>query len=558
LIDAANADFGATQLPSGLTIDQAIDQAVTELMGSSRFDASRIVGSDPDLDIGAEGDAALAEAGDSADSGALPGKENWVDPADPPPAIEDPCEDILQALRELSNDPTNQAARDKVAKLMTTLANSQTSRFSLGASWIDKAIRLKNGNFAVNDRSIEGIWAEALEICSVLQQLATRTGMTISDIMEHGRKGGHRKAYQKETVDKSVGVKKPKAPVTDPRMTNIFENIEHGTFTKADPLAGFRLDEGTILPPRIGASTSQRSQGNRPAAWDKYLLARQTAESFTTQQLKNPVLKADYLKQLQAANKLATKYDWSAVIAKAGAGKAARKETVKLREHQASIHSKANKEYGKQLRRGVNKIKGQKRLIDKQHKAAKRKSKAAHKKLQEADSKNRKRESEGLPRKSTASLEKAAKKATAAQNQLQQKLDIADSNLLSMNQDMRDSDTLKTKLKEDKQHLAHDLKMADREMDLSGASHRREQMSDAVGKKLIQTKPILGKRKTDSSATLAKKLKTRTANLGEKPTKLSPVKNWKPTRSSNKIERISVQEPENKRYYKPLGHNARN
>jgi hypothetical protein len=193
-------------------------------------------------------------------------------------------------------------------------------------------------------------------------------------------------------------------------------------------------------------------------------------ESFTSQQLKNPSLKADYMKRLQAANKLATKYDFPAVIAKAGAGKAARKETVKLREHQTSIHSKANKEYGKQLRKGVNKVKGQKRLIDKLHKAAKRKGKAAHKKLQEANANNRKRESQGLSRKSTASLEKAAQKATRAQNHMQKKLDRADSNKQSMNQDMRDSDTLKTKLKEDKQHLAHDLKMADREMDLSGAS----------------------------------------------------------------------------------------
>jgi hypothetical protein len=102
-------------------------------------------------------------------------------------------------------------------------------------------------------------------------------------------------------------------------------------------------------------------------------------------------------------------------------------------------------------------------------------------------------------------LEKAAKKATKAENYQQRNLDKADRNLLDMDQDMRDSNTLKGKLKEDKQHLAHDLKMADREMDLVDANLRREQMSDPVGMKIIQSKPILGKRKTDSSASQQKK-----------------------------------------------------
>jgi hypothetical protein len=470
-------NLGSRLMPSGSTVDQAIDDWVSEMMGTYGEMPSRITE-----------EAKEAEPTEPADEPqAPPDKQRQEDEG--PSEFKDPCDEILDALRDLSNDPSNQEKRNKVANLMRTLAGATMTHFSLGGSWLDKATRLTNGNFTINDRSIQELWNEAIEICGVVERIATRSGTSISDIMEQGKKAGHRKTTLKETTDKSVGLVKPKAPVFDPRLEP-FADIPTASFPKVDPMAGFRMPsalEPIVLPPRVGATARQRTKPGRETAHDTYLMARGRAESYSDTALKDPKVRADYLKYVAEANKLSSEYDFPAVIAKLAAGKDVRKDTVQLLKHQNSQNTAANNRLKKDIRKGTKRVGGVKKTIEKNLKKAGKKNAAAQKKLGAANTANRKRDVKGQKRKSTTTLQDIANTAQAAVDKLRAESQQNSQELQSLGRQAQASDRVKIKLASQAKDIKHDLKMADREMDIGDARHRRIDMETAVGRRMISS-----------------------------------------------------------------------
>ena len=375
---------------------------------------------------------------------------------------------------------------------MKTLAGATMSHFSLGAQWLDKAIRLKNGSFEINDTSIKELWDEAVEICGVVERIAGKANMTISDLMEQGKKAGHRKTRFVETVDKSEDPRtqrKPKDPVSDPRISPFAKRPE-GIFPKIDPLGGFRLPEGLEpirLRPQISATTGQRGAPGRQVAESEYKMAVAKMEGLRSESLSDPALRADYIKLLTDANRLAAKYSFPVVISKIGAGKDLRKETAGFAQKQNAANIRANAANIKGIKRATSTANGVRRSIAKRQKKAVKKNDAAQAKLSKATATNRAREANGRARKNIAGITAAAHAALKDVDKVQQEQHNNSQDLTDLKGQAQSSAEAKTHLNRQAADLKHDIKMADREMDLSDARARRFDMSTATGKRMIQS-----------------------------------------------------------------------
>ena len=320
-----------------------------------------------------------------------------------------------------------------------------------------------------------------------MERIASKSGMTISDIMEQGRQAGHRKTYFKETVDKSeaIGNVKPKSPISDPRISPFASRPTGGL--KIDPLAGFRIPS-PLAPLRlesgVGASIAQQTRPGRAQADADYKMAVARLESFTNANLQDPAMKSDYIKYLTDANRLASQYDFPTVVSKIGAGSEIRKYTSGIALKQNSINSKANNQLKRDIRRGIRKSGVLKKGIDKSLKTARKKLGDAHKKLDKATIANRKRDSKNQERKDLATLIGITQTAQAEVDSLEQRARREAQELLELKKQSQSSDQAKIKLKKQKDDLRHDIKMADK-MDLSNAKARRSDMATAVGRHMI-------------------------------------------------------------------------
>ena len=540
-------EFLQRRLPSGVTTEQFMDEWVQSIMDEQlrehAFDPSRIV----------EGDLGDEKLDDASPVDAEAEKRRIQQLQDPtqeiPPGSEsmDPCDEILAALADLSTNPNNQAKRKRVADLMRTLAGATMAHFSLGASWLDKANRLENNQFTINDTSIKELWDEAIEICGVVERVASRTGMTISDIMEQGKKAGHRRAVHKETVDKSEGLVKPKGPVFDPRIKP-FAEMPRKKRPRINP--GIQPNVPIPLAARVGATPAQRTKPGRDVAQDQYQLLHARLESFTSDSLREPGLRADYIKYLGEANQLAEQYDFPVVISKLGAGKDLRKDTGKIALEVNTVHSKANKILNAQIKKDHKKATGVKKTIDKKLKGASKKNDAVQAKLRKANANNRKREAGGLKRKP---LGKLTTLAAATQKALDDIINDKAANQLlldNLGAQAQASKATGKQLKEQAQDIKHDIKMSDREMDLSDARVRRLDMSDPIGKHMIRSldAPDMGPTMEEDlgirQRTKAQKRKTTPKDP------LKPVKPGKRTRvgkSAKDIAEEKIQEDADRR-----------
>ena len=463
----------------GESVDTMIDRLVENLMAPGAPMESRIT--DPtEEDLG---DEKAAEA-----SGDKERIRELQDPEQDLPGEDvslDPCDEILAALTELMRDPSNQEIRNKVAGLMKQLGGATMSHFSLGASWLDKATRLKNGNFTVNDASIKEIWDEAIEICGVIERVAERSGMTITDIMEQGKKAGHRKTYHRETVDKSVNPRavKPKSPTFTGRVSPF---AERGGRRKIDPMAPFRDPNAPFpipirIPPSISATQAQIHAADRDQRESDYMLQLARLESYPENM--DAELLSEYKETLRGANALAKKYAFPIVVGKLAGGKELRKETAKLAQTRNTADARANKENLKTLARENKEAVINKKKIDKAIREAMRKNDKSLAALRRENAKNRKREAAGKGKKDLSKLTRISNDAQQQVDSLLTDQRANQQRIQDIAGQQRDSKQAKQHLKERASTIQHDISMGDR----PGAPDRRLDMSTAVGKHMIRS-----------------------------------------------------------------------